>query len=424
MMSDSQPARETSIARKKANRKLTPFLAGEMLYDYAMDLLDADRKQAIEEYLKSDKECQTLLEGIKRSLKYTSKLTEAQARPEVLRQLRESESALSLGRRYSSWREWPEALRWSVTAIAVSAVVAGAVAIFPWSKLPAFKQKPSNTVEVAQIPQPTADAVKDLADKSEAVPAEEGSGDDAGPDADEGAPVAATTVAAANLAPLARPGAKVAPAKLAAGESDGDEGDGSGDEIDDGSAASATAAAAKTAAAQAAASAAVPTVPVETKPSSAALVAAKIKAPISAATTAVTTVVSDAANSASQGIHSAVTAVAGVAADVSEASADKKDPHLKGFVYRVNMTLHDLDDIGPKISDQIRELGGEKAGEVELGWKRGTGRYYHFALPEANEKKLTEELQAYGPVRISKDPHSRVMPKGQVRFILWVESAD
>jgi hypothetical protein len=88
------------------------------------------------------------------------------------------------------------------------------------------------------------------------------------------------------------------------------------------------------------------------------------------------------------------------------------------------MTLGDLENIGPKIAEQIRELGGEKAGEVELGWKRGTGRYYHFAMPETNEKQLLEKLQAYGPVRISKDPHPRVMPEGQVRFILWIESAN
>ena len=86
------------------------------------------------------------------------------------------------------------------------------------------------------------------------------------------------------------------------------------------------------------------------------------------------------------------------------------------------MTLPDLEKLGPKITADIEQLGGEKAGEVELGWKRGTGRYYHFAIPEANQEKLLERLRAYGPVRLSKDAHPRVMPKGQVRFILWVEA--
>jgi hypothetical protein len=87
------------------------------------------------------------------------------------------------------------------------------------------------------------------------------------------------------------------------------------------------------------------------------------------------------------------------------------------------MSIGRLDELSPKIVVQIKELGAEKAGEVELGWKRGTGRYFHFAIPEANEARLLEVLRAYGPVRISKDVHPRVMPAGQLRFILWIESS-
>jgi hypothetical protein len=94
----------------------------------------------------------------------------------------------------------------------------------------------------------------------------------------------------------------------------------------------------------------------------------------------------------------------------------------RGYVYRAFMTLADLENVAPKITQQIKELGAEKAGEVELGWRRGSGRYYHFSMPESNEQRLLETLRGYGPVRISKDPHPRVMPEGQVRFILWVES--
>jgi hypothetical protein len=96
----------------------------------------------------------------------------------------------------------------------------------------------------------------------------------------------------------------------------------------------------------------------------------------------------------------------------------------RSFVYRAFMTLSDLEDITPKITQQIKELGAEKAGEVELGWRRGSGRYYHFTIPENSEQRLLESLRVYGPVRISKDPHPRLMPEGQVRFILWIESGN
>jgi hypothetical protein len=98
-------------------------------------------------------------------------------------------------------------------------------------------------------------------------------------------------------------------------------------------------------------------------------------------------------------------------------------PAEQGVVNRAFMSIDRLDELAPKIVVQIKELGAEKAGEVELGWKRGTGRYFHFAIPETNEARLLEVLRAYGPVRISKDVHPRVMPPGQLRFILWIESS-
>jgi len=105
------------------------------------------------------------------------------------------------------------------------------------------------------------------------------------------------------------------------------------------------------------------------------------------------------------------------------AAVASKTGKPQGFVYRAFMTLDDLDTLGPKITQLVQELGGVKAGEVELGWKKGNSvRYYHFSIPDDNQEKLVEQLQTYGPVRISKDPHPRIMPKGQVRFILWVEA--
>ncbi len=104
----------------------------------------------------------------------------------------------------------------------------------------------------------------------------------------------------------------------------------------------------------------------------------------------------------------------------TEATAAEKRP--RGFVYRGTMKIDQLDERTPIIAQQIRDLDGAKAGEVELGWRKDNkGSYYHFSLPEQNYEKLLEELRVYGPVRISKDSHPRVMPAGQIRIILWVE---
>ena len=104
------------------------------------------------------------------------------------------------------------------------------------------------------------------------------------------------------------------------------------------------------------------------------------------------------------------------------AENDSSEKKIGGLVYRGTMKIDELDERTPLIAQQIAELGGRKAGEVELGWKKeNKGSYYHFAMPEENYDKLLEYLHGFGPVRFSKDSHPRVMPQGQIRIILWVE---
>ncbi len=93
----------------------------------------------------------------------------------------------------------------------------------------------------------------------------------------------------------------------------------------------------------------------------------------------------------------------------------------KGYVYKLFMKLTNLDQISPEIADKIIELGGEKAGEVELGWRKPDGSYYHFILPKENYKALQDALKTYGPVTLVKDPHDRIMAEGKERYILWIE---
>ena len=310
-----------------------------MLYDYATDRLDAERKSAVDEFLKQDKECREILEGIHKAIAYSERLAETEVSTEVQTHLKESENIVSLGRRYSSWKEWPDVMRWAIVCMLLVISIAGVVSAVPWKRLSALRQqKQSDTIEVATLQGPNSDQVfsnQEMSEADAAAAAVEGSGDEEMEGSNDGA---------------------------------GDEG--------------------------AEAHAPPPPTP---SPSPA--------KPVKATPT-----------------PTAVAAVPSSAPAPTPEPATKKDSKTKGFVYRAFMNLTNLDEIGPKITSDIEQMGGEKAGEVELGWKRGTGRYYHFAMPESNEEKLLERLRAYGPVRISKDPHPRIMPQGQVRFILWVES--
>ncbi len=411
-MSDEQRPKQSPFTRKK----LTPFLAHEMIYDYASRTLEPERRAALEEFLETDQESQALLKNIQNAQSYVTKLKALSIEPQILAHLLEAESALSLGRRYSSWREWPETLRWSITAITLSAVVAGSVALVPWSKLTAKKTQATDNVEVAQLAQSHPDDAEQVAANDEgsgdepldSAADEESSGDDVAEtgdgtvDADDESDVADETSGdkVAGLAPAAviiptpagTPPTPKAPPELL-----------------DRSAPS-------------------PFVAFFFPPAPKAT--PKLEANVEATlqpTPVATPMVAEArptpkptsTPTPAPGTNASAQVVMGETADTH----DKRDAKAKGLVYRAFMTLSDLDEIGPKITADIAALGGEKAGDVELGWKRDAGRYYHFVLPESNEKKILERLQVYGPVRISKDPHPRVMPEGQVRFILWVESA-
>lgn len=316
----------------KFRQRLTPFLCQEMLYEYATDQLDPERRAAVDECLRNSSESREILKGINQALAYAEELGKVEPSSEMLEQLRESENALSLGRRYSSWKEWPDVLRWATVCILLVICIAGTVSVIPWKRLTAIGPRgTSDSIEIAAVPNPNAQQI-----------------------------FANTEVPPGESAP----------------ESSGDEEmEESGDAGDEG---------------EVAASAPPP----KTVNSPTATVANQPKS----------------------------TPTATVQLEPTPAPTHKKEAKAQSFVYRAFMTLGDLENVGDKITNEIEQLGGKKAGDVELGWKRGTGRYYHFAIGETNEEKLLDRLRAYGPVRISKDPHPRVMPAGQVRFILWIES--
>jgi hypothetical protein len=96
---------------------------------------------------------------------------------------------------------------------------------------------------------------------------------------------------------------------------------------------------------------------------------------------------------------------------------------MKGLLYRIIMTSERAEAVSSDIVTKLSTMGAEKAGQVELGWRKKNpdGNYFHFSLPETGYNELIKTLGEYGPVRIYKNPHERVMPEGQIRIILWIE---
>lgn len=110
-------------------------------------------------------------------------------------------------------------------------------------------------------------------------------------------------------------------------------------------------------------------------------------------------------------------AAAAVASGKSAPDSGKR----QGIIYRGTMSVTNAPAVTEKLIEIVNTNGGRKAGEVELGWKKGTGSYFHFTIPEANYKAMTEQFGAFGTLKIQKEPHPRVMPDGIIRLIVTVE---
>lgn len=111
-------------------------------------------------------------------------------------------------------------------------------------------------------------------------------------------------------------------------------------------------------------------------------------------------------------------------AKATEVAAATATSASGGFLYRGDIAVTNVLSVGPKITDKIIELGGRKAGSVELGWqKTPTSMYYHFTIPEAKYQDLLTFMETYGKPKLGKEKHPRVMPDGIIRLILTVDEA-
>ncbi len=100
-----------------------------------------------------------------------------------------------------------------------------------------------------------------------------------------------------------------------------------------------------------------------------------------------------------------------------EASGEKH----QGYLFRGLIRATNVSAVTPKFVEKITELGGRKAGEVELGWKKGNSSYFHFTIPESKQQALVDFAKDYGGLTLSKEKHDRVLPEGIVRVIFSIE---
>ncbi len=98
------------------------------------------------------------------------------------------------------------------------------------------------------------------------------------------------------------------------------------------------------------------------------------------------------------------------------ANAEKKT----GVLYRGTIYVTNIQAVTPKLVEKVQELGGRKAGQVELGWFKGDSSYFHFTMPESRYNDLQDFFKEYGTLSIQQEAHERIMPEGIRRIIITV----
>lgn len=109
-----------------------------------------------------------------------------------------------------------------------------------------------------------------------------------------------------------------------------------------------------------------------------------------------------------------------VAAVVAETTTPVESKR-QGFLFRATIDVTNVTAVSTKLVEGINQLGGRKAGDVELGWKRGEGSYFHFTIPESKYEEILTLFGEYGTLKINKEKHERIMPEGIIRLIINVD---
>jgi len=159
---------------------------------------------------------------------------------------------------------------------------------------------------------------------------------------------------------------------------------------------------------------------VNAKPGSVSTTAAAAVAKISSATVTVDQNKLAKNASDSQQVKAAAATLA-----ANESKMSKAENKTANGVYKGEMTVEDWEIVSKLIKDKIVEVGGTKAGEVELGWiKNKTTSYYHFVFPADKLENLLANFKKYGEINYRFEQHPRKLPDGQKRFILEVHQSE
>jgi anti-sigma factor RsiW len=96
----------------------------------------------------------------------------------------------------------------------------------------------------------------------------------------------------------------------------------------------------------------------------------------------------------------------------------------KGELTRIEMSLPDLDRSTQDLRALLESLGARRGGQVPIGNREGDQSYFHFVIGKNEADVFMEALKSRGDYRLSREPHRRVMPEGEVRIIFVLKQVE
>lgn len=333
---------------------MSPFMAQELLYDYATQKLDPERTQAVKEYIQSSKEAQFDLQRIISGLQYADRLADTHLTQTLMAQVKAPSTYLQILHQKMRIEDWSPGIKMGLEVLVVAVLIISVSMLIPWHKLMEINWSISRDVILAEVERKNHSA-------------------------DEG------------------DGAAVAPATADTSQVFTDEASGKVKPLE----------------AKVTTDQTISAITPNVAGNSVAVTAKAVPAPQPAQVVAAKVVETQA--------PAAKTAAAAKTPEAKAKEDSGAAQEHKGYLYRGSIILTNVQATTPKFLEKIKELGGRKAGEVELGWKKGSSSYFHMTIPESKYSALLDFAKEYGEFKISKEKHERVMPEGIIRIIFTID---
>lgn len=120
---------------KKGQRQLSDFLAREMLYDYANDQLDLDRKEAVRQAIAQNPNLAKELEDILYGIKYCKMLSETKVKSTLIQKMKQPFSLWRGLEKLMNIRTWNPGFQWMGEALIISVILLLISFFVPWESL-------------------------------------------------------------------------------------------------------------------------------------------------------------------------------------------------------------------------------------------------------------------------------------------------